>query len=1082
MPPEVLENIFVQRQELAQQLVERIREAVLSAAKYHTLLTGPRGIGKTHLVSLVYHRIREVKDLQEHILIAWLSEEEWSVTSFLDLLLCIFQALREESHNTKGAQPCIPSERVESLYEMPVDAAESAGTQLLKEFIGDSSNDGEGKALPCPYTSRTLLLIIENLDDLFAGLGKDGQKQLRAFLEENNCIILATAQSYFKDVKQKNSPFDGFFWHEELRELNTDEATQLLANIAKLKGNSELERFIRTQTGRDRIKAVHFLAGGNHRLYVIFSEFLTHQESLDQLVDAFMRTLDDLTPYYQERMRFLSPQQRKIIDFLCDRRHAVTVKEIAQRCFMTHQTASSQLKKLLEMGYVRSEPIGRESYYEFREPLMRFCLEVKKQRGEPIQLFVDFLRLWYTRTELQQRLELKVAEIKKEQASDASGKHLSAGLGGELLHEQSHPRHQQRLEALPVNGVLEREYLLYALQTTEQEEEDPRVAAYLKECKDCFEKKDYVCALQIAEKLIAIRGQAQDWLLKGRCSGNLDRYEAALASFNKAIEFDPNYANAWFQRGVALYHLQRYQEALVSFDKGIELDSINAWAWSERGGVLSKLQYDEEALVSVDKALELDPNYAWAWAWRGLLLDNLQRYKEALVSYDKALALKLNYAWAWANRGWSLDNLGRHQEALTSYDTAIELDSNDVLAWVGRGDVLKTLKRYEEALASYDKALKLDPNCFVAWIGRGNLLNLLKRYEEALASYDKALKLGPNYFAAWIGRGNAMNNLQRYEEALASYDQAVELDPNYTWVWNVRGNILNILKRYKEALASYDQAVELDPNDSFAWNGRGNALNILQRYEEALVSYDKAIELAPNHTWVWTMRGVVLNTLNCYEEALASYDKAIELDSNDKSAWRERGRVLINLGHYDQALTSYDKAISLGTLSSSVFCDRAEALLALNRWDEASAALDYAYVTKRGGEKASTTHLPILRHGFIIRHLLDSTHDATVWKTRIKDLIAFCKKHGGTSALGQGLVHNIPRLMSQMVSDKAAQTWLEVWRELTSDRPEFHLPLRLLNAAVRYRATKGDRRVLLELPIEERNLLKPLLDISEEEK
>lgn len=120
-----------------------------------------------------------------------------------------------------------------------------------------------------------------------------------------------------------------------------------------------------------------------------------------------MRTLDELTPYYQERMRYLSPQQRKMIALLCDRRHAVVpVKEIAQRCFMTHQTASSQLKKLLEMGYVRSEPIGRESYYELQEPLMRFCLEVKKQRGESIRLLVDFLRLWYMRRELQQRLEL----------------------------------------------------------------------------------------------------------------------------------------------------------------------------------------------------------------------------------------------------------------------------------------------------------------------------------------------------------------------------------------------------------------------------------------------------------------------------------------------------------------------------------------------------------------------------------------------------------------------------------------------------------------------------------------------------
>lgn len=45
---------------------------------------------------------------------------------------------------------------------------------------------------------------------------------------------------------------------------------------------------------------------------------------------------------------------------------------------------------------------------------------------------------------------------------------------------------------------------------------------------------------------------------------------------------------------------------------------------------------------------------------------------------------------------------------------------------------------------------------------------------------------------------------------------------------------------------------------------------------------------------------------------------------------------------------------------------------------------------------------------------------------------------------------------------------------------QFQIPIRLLNAAVRYKETKGDRRVLLELPIEERNLLEPLVSTKPE--
>lgn len=382
MTPEALEAIFVQREELAEHLVELVRESALTPAKHHTLLIGSRGIGKTHLVSLVYHRLRAKEDLRDRLLIAWLREEEWGVTSFLDLLLRIFRALLAERADAALA------ERVEALYNLSSEAAERAAGALLKEFVG----------------GRVLLILVENLDNLFNGLGDEGQKRLRAYLQKHQfCTLLATAQGLFNGVALQTSPFYGFFRINHLEELTLDEATRLLTKIANLEGDRALASFIPKPTGRARIRALHHLAGGNHRVFVIFSQFL-NRESLDEFVEPFMRTLDDLTPYYQARMAWLSPQQRKIVEFLCDRRGAVPVREIAQRCFMTHQTASSQLGKLLEMGYVRSEVVGRESYYEVRELMMRLCLEVKKSRGDLIRSFVIFLRRWYARSESEPRL------------------------------------------------------------------------------------------------------------------------------------------------------------------------------------------------------------------------------------------------------------------------------------------------------------------------------------------------------------------------------------------------------------------------------------------------------------------------------------------------------------------------------------------------------------------------------------------------------------------------------------------------------------------------------------------------------
>ena len=256
MKPEALEAIFVQREELAQRLIEHVRDSVLTPSKHHALLIGPRGIGKTHLIALVYHRVQKMDDLSDHLLIAWLREEEWGVTSFLDLLLRIFRALLEEYNDAEL------SERVESLYDLPSDDTEGAGAMLLKEYVGE----------------RTLLILVENLDDLFEGLGDEGQKRLRAYIQENPfCTILATAQGLFNGVSLQTSPFYGFFRSHHLEVLEIEDATLLLRSIAKFEGDRKLATFIQTVTGRTRVDAVHHLAGGNHRVYVIFAQFLTSE-------------------------------------------------------------------------------------------------------------------------------------------------------------------------------------------------------------------------------------------------------------------------------------------------------------------------------------------------------------------------------------------------------------------------------------------------------------------------------------------------------------------------------------------------------------------------------------------------------------------------------------------------------------------------------------------------------------------------------------------------------------------------------------------------------------------------------------
>ncbi|MES2246701.1 MAG: hypothetical protein V4645_05455 [Pseudomonadota bacterium] len=382
MPPETLQQMLVQRQPLIDACYDDVVHSVKTSAKHHYLFVGPRGIGKTHLISLLYHRLSTSTEIRAHGLIAWMREEEWGVTSFFELVLRMLRTLDQKSPELGIAARTAP------LYELTLKQAEAQGTSLLLEVLGD----------------KTLVVLLENLDDLFDQLGDAGQRQFRAFIQNHpQLVLVATTPALFAGVSLQKSPFYGFFDIQALHEFSLQDVVDLLKRIAVERGDSALAEFIDTPEGHARIRAVHHLAEGNPRIYVIFAQFLS-REALDELVQAVMHTLDELTPYYQARMKELSGQQRKIVEYLVNYRGAAPVKQIAKACFITHQTCSGQLKQLREKRYVRSIEQGRESYYELTEPLMRLCMEVKQQRGEPIGLFVEILRIWYTEAELHEWL------------------------------------------------------------------------------------------------------------------------------------------------------------------------------------------------------------------------------------------------------------------------------------------------------------------------------------------------------------------------------------------------------------------------------------------------------------------------------------------------------------------------------------------------------------------------------------------------------------------------------------------------------------------------------------------------------
>lgn len=753
---ETLKAVTVGREQELTRIVELVRVSLSSQSKHHSLIVGPRGIGKTHLISLIFHELKnETENFSAPGLIVRLKEEEWGVASFLDLLLRILRNLAESS----AAEADLTPEEVEALYDLELPRAEKAAAGLLKK-VGEKC---------------TIVLLAENLSDIFRGLGEVGQQKLRAFIQNHPFFsIVAAAQSLFAGVSAQSEPFYGFFRVFHLKEFSLPQAVEMLTRIAEVKGDKALAAFLKTPEGRARVRAVHHLIGGSPRLYVIFSEFLSCR-AIDDLVTPFMKMLDELTPYYQERMQHLSPQQRQIVEILCEGGgRPLTVKEIARRAFITHQTTSGQLRQLRETGYVSSKQIGRESLYELREPLMRLTVEVKKGGGEPIRLLVDFLKIWYSRGELETRLEM-----------------LGGGVG------------------------LEREYLLKAQHDLDADgnkssSADPRVRACRIEYNLAVESLDFQVALEIAEDLLALEENFSHYCLKWLMLRELRRMPEAAQIEEQMLESAVRDAYDWYFRGEYYSRLNDFFEAARSYRRAVELKDDMASAWAALTHTLISLKDYREAEKPSERSVAVAPEEINNWYYRGHVLANLGKFDEALTVYRKILEMTPDVAAAWSNMGWLHCKFRKFSEALPFLEKAARLDAVNTFMLTNRGWALAGLRRHEEALDDFELALRLDPSNKWAFNNRGWTLIELDRFDEALRHFDEYVRLDPQSPAAWDGLAQVFQHLEKFDRALEAAEKAIKLDRNCHNAWSVQGIALCILGKPGGALLSLDRAIKYE--------------------------------------------------------------------------------------------------------------------------------------------------------------------------------------------------------------------------------------------------------------------------------
>jgi tetratricopeptide (TPR) repeat protein len=109
------------------------------------------------------------------------------------------------------------------------------------------------------------------------------------------------------------------------------------------------------------------------------------------------------------------------------------------------------------------------------------------------------------------------------------------------------------------------------------------------------------------------------WFRAGSCPANHEvcqgtkalndrEMERAIEHFSRAIELDPNFAEAYNQRAIASYLLEQYERSIEDCREAVRLMPCHFGAWSGMGHCHAHLGQPADAIRCYQKALKINPH------------------------------------------------------------------------------------------------------------------------------------------------------------------------------------------------------------------------------------------------------------------------------------------------------------------------------------------------------------------------------------------------------------------------------------------------------------------------------------------
>jgi tetratricopeptide (TPR) repeat protein len=231
------------------------------------------------------------------------------------------------------------------------------------------------------------------------------------------------------------------------------------------------------------------------------------------------------------------------------------------------------------------------------------------------------------------------------------------------------------------------------------------------------------------------RSAAETAYSQGLAHLSRDDYARALPNFEKAVEIDPNYAEAWYQAGYCYGILRRPAEALKASRQAARMRPEWAAVWVNIGASSYALGQYKDSVDAYRQAIRLDESNADAQYSLGMTFNKLGRTDEEILAYRRAIQIKPDHANALEKLGTALFKQKRYADSATAFEI-LKTYKPDAKTYNSLGESLIEAGKTDDSVDAFNTALGYNPDFEKARYNLGRAYIKLGNRDLAQVQYE----------------------------------------------------------------------------------------------------------------------------------------------------------------------------------------------------------------------------------------------------------------------------------------------------------------------------------------------------------